>query len=155
MKPAKYLLCLCLIYGCTNGQAQTPDPKLPNGNVRLSFLIFPPFTPLLTVETRTFGNLTLQLETNFTNTHGFNLKYFTKERMNGHYLFVGSAFVESAFLRKDKNITSLPYAGYGYAHRFGTSKTWLFDSRLGIGRTLNADKNGIYPVLKTGIGKTF
>lgn len=75
--------------------------------------------------------------------------------MNGSYLFVGTAFIENDFLRKDKNITFLPYAGYGYAHRFGKDKTWTFDSRLGIGRTTNADNNAIYPVLKTGIGRTF
>lgn len=136
-------------------QAQTTEPKLPIGNIRLSFLIFPPFTPLLTLEMRTFDKLTVQLETNFINTHGLNLKYFINERLNGHFIFVGNAFIESDFLRKDKNITFLPYAGYGYAYRFGKSNAWTFDSRLGFGRTINADNNAIYPVLKTGIGRTF
>lgn len=31
----------------------------------------------------------------------------------------------------------------------------FFDSRIGIGRTINADKNTILPIIKTGIGKTF
>ncbi len=149
------ILMMILVLKCSFLKAQTSDPKLPTVNVRLSLLIFPPLSPLLTFETRTFQNVTVQLETNFVNTHGVNLKYFIKERMNGSYLFVGTAFIENDFLRKDKNITFLPYAGYGYAHRFGKDKTWTFDSRLGIGRTTNADNNAIYPVLKTGIGRTF
>jgi hypothetical protein len=149
------IIFLCLVCMFSKLQAQTNEPKLPIGNIRLSFLIFPPFTPLLTLEMRTFGKLTVQLETNFVNTHGVNLKYFITERMNGHFIFVGNAFIENDFLRKDKNITFLPYAGYGYAHRFGKSNAWTFDSRLGIGRTTNADNNAIYPVLKTGIGRTF
>lgn len=104
---------------------------------------------------RTFDKLTIQLETNFVNTHGVNLKYFIHERMNGHFLFIGTAFVESDFLRKDKNTTFLSYAGYGYAHRFGKKNAWTFDSRLGIGKTTNADNNAIYLVLKTGIGRVF
>jgi hypothetical protein len=151
----KIILFLCLLFAVLKIQAQTNVTKLPTANVRLSFLIFPPFSPLLTVEVRTIGNFTIQAETNFVNTHGINLKYFIKERMNGHFIFVGSAFIESSFLRKDKNITFLPYAGYGYAYRFGKSNAWTFDSRLGIGATTNADKNIILPVLKTGIGRTF
>jgi hypothetical protein len=149
------ILILFFVLKCLFSKAQTSESKLPTVNVRLSFLIFPPFSPLLTLETRTFQNVTVQLETNFVNTHGINLKYFIKERMNGNYLFVGTAFIENDFLRKDKNMTFLPYAGYGYAHRFGKSNVWIFDSRLGIGRTTNADNNAIYPVLKTGIGRTF
>ena len=151
----KAILIFCLLFICTKVQSQTIEPKLPTINIRLSLLVFPPLTPLLTFEVRTIDKLTLQLETNFVNTHGVNLKYFTKERMNGNYLFIGTAFLESDFLRKDKNITFLPYAGYGYAYRFGKTNQWLFDSRLGVGRTLNADKNLILPVLKTGIGRTF
>jgi hypothetical protein len=64
-------------------------------------------------------------------------------------------FIESDYLRKDKQITFLPYAGYGYAHRFGKSKAWIFDTRLGLGQTINADNNTILLVLKTGIGRTF
>lgn len=151
----KTLIFLCLFFSFSSLQAQTNEPKLPVGNVRLSFLVFPPFSPLLTLEMRTFDKLTVQLETNFINIHGVNLKYFINERMNGHFIFVGTAFIESDFLRKDKNTTFLPYAGYGYAYRFGKSNAWTFDNRLGIGRTTNADNNAIYPVLKTGIGRTF
>ena len=151
----KTILTFCLLFVYVKVQSQTTEPKLPTINIRLSFLVFPPLSPLLTFEVRTIDKLTLQLETNFVNTHGVNLKYFTKERMNGNYLFIGTAFLESDFLRKDKNITFLPYAGYGYAYRFGKTNQWVFDSRLGIGRTLNADKNLILPVLKTGIGRTF
>ncbi len=64
-------------------------------------------------------------------------------------------FLKSEYLRKDKSITFLPYVGYGYAHRFGKSNAWIFDSRLGIGKTINADKNTILPVIKTGLGLTF
>ena len=149
------IIFLCLVCTLLKLPAQTNKPKLSIGNIRLSFLIFPPFSPLLTLEMRTIEKVTIQLETNFTNTHGVNLKYFIDERMNGHYIFVGTAFIENAFLRKDKSIAFLPYAGYGYAHRFGKSNAWTFDSRLGIGRTTNADNNGIYPVLKTGVGRIF
>jgi hypothetical protein len=151
----KTVIFVCLFSFFSKLQAQTTETKLPNGNIKLSFLIFPPFTPLLTLEMRTLDKLTIQLETNFINTHGINLKYFINERMNGHFVFVGTAFLESDFLRKDKSITFLPYTGYGYAYRFGKSNAWTFDSRLGIGRTTNADNNLILPVLKTGIGRTF
>ncbi len=149
------ILTVYLVLKLTFLQAQIAENQLTKINARLSFLIFPPFSPLLTLETKTFKNLTLQLETNFVNTHGVNLKYFTKQAMNGSYLFVGTAFVENTFLRKDNQITFLPYTGYGYAYRFGKSKAWTWDSRLGIGQTTNADNNAIYPVLKTGIGRIF
>jgi hypothetical protein len=121
-------------------------------NIRLSFLLFP-FSPLLTLEVRTIGNLTLQGETNFINTHGVNIKYYTTQRMEKSYFFVGSAFVSNATLRADKKSTTLFYAGYGYAHIF--KNNWTFDSRIGIGPTLNADKNSVYPVIKLGAGKRF
>jgi hypothetical protein len=126
----------------------------PTANVRLSFLLFP-FTPLLTVEVRTIGNFTIQAETNFVNTHGANLKYFIKDRMDGDYIFTGIALVENKLLRADIKTTFLPYAGYGYAYRFGNKKQWTFDNRIGIGATTNADKNSVYPVIKTGIGRIF
>lgn len=151
----KTILMYCFVFACLTSQAQISNPKPSNINIRLSFLVFPPFSPLLTFEVKTIENLTLQLESNFVNTHGVNLKYYVSERMNGHYWFVGTAFLKSDYLRKDKNITFLPYAGYGFAHRFGKSNRWTFDSRLGIGGTVNADKNLILPVLKTGIGRTF
>ncbi|MFN0048733.1 MAG: hypothetical protein ACKVOU_06395, partial [Cytophagales bacterium] len=106
-------------------------------------------------EVRTIGNLTLQLETNFINTHGANLKYFIKNRMDGHYAFAGVALVENKLLREDKKITYLPYLGYGYAYRFGNRKEWTFDNRIGLGATTNADNDGIYPIIKTGIGRIF
>jgi hypothetical protein len=151
----KVIIFLSLLLVSIKLHSQSQELKPPLVNVRLSFLVFPPFSPLLTVETGLIKNLTAQVETNFVNTHGINLKYFFEERMKGSYAFVGSAFIESDFLRKDKNITFLPYLGYGYAHRFGASKAWIFDSRLGLGATINADKNTILPVLKTGIGRTF
>jgi hypothetical protein len=149
----KAILC-CLFLHPFIVKAQTIEPKISNANIRLSFLLFP-FSPLLTVEARTLSSITLQVETNFVNTHGVNLKYFLKDRMDGHYLFVGTAFVENTLLRRDRKAAVLPYTGYGYAYRFGKAKTWTFDSRLGIGTTTNVDNNGIYPVIKTGIGRTF
>lgn len=134
--------------------AQTEREIDPIANIRLSFLLFP-FTPLLTVEVRTIGNLTIQLETNFVNTHGANFKYFMKNRMDGHYVFSGIALVENKLLRQDNKITFLPYAGYGYAYRLGNKKQWTFDNRIGIGATTNADRNSVYPVMKTGIGRIF
>jgi hypothetical protein len=151
----KTILLSWLLFSLLKVQAQTNATKLPTANIRLSFLIFPPFTPLLTFEIRTFEKLTVQLETNFISTHGINLKYFMKERMNGHFIFVGLAFIENNFLRKDKKITFLPYAGYGYAYRFGSKNQWTFDNRIGIGATTNADDNSIYPIIKTGIGHVF
>ena len=150
----KIVLFGILMLGLQN-YSQNLEQKIPFANVRLSMLIFPPITPLLTLEIRTFDKITLQLETNFVNTHGVNLKCFLKERMDKDYLFIGTAFVESDFLRKDLKTTFLPYIGYGYAYRFGKNGDWIFDNRIGIGHTLNADKNTIIPVIKTGIGKTF
>ena len=151
----KNLIVLVLLFHYSIISAQLTQQNIPFANVRLSFLVFPPITPLLTLEFRTLNKLTIQLETNFVNTHGVNLKYFTKERMNNDFVFIGTAFVKSDYLRKDLKSTILPYIGYGYAYRFGKSNDWIFDSRIGIGRTINADKNTILPVIKTGIGKTF
>jgi hypothetical protein len=152
---SKIFIISCVLLPLTMLEGQTPNLNLPTINVRFSILLIPPVSPLLTLEMRTFGDLTVQLETNFVNTHGINLKYFIKERMNGHYVFVGTAFVESRFLRKDMASTVLPYLGYGYAHRFGKNSLWTFDNRIGIGRTTNADSNGIYPIIKMGVGKIF
>jgi hypothetical protein len=148
-----------ILTGARNAFAQESPalpalPAPPSFNVRLSFLAFP-LTPLLTVETRTFGNFTVQLETNFINTHGINLKYFVRERMDGAFVFVGSAFVRNVLLRRDAEVAALPYAGFGYALRFGPDRGWDFDSRIGLGRTLDADVNRFYPVVKTGVGRVF
>lgn len=131
-----------------NLSAQESQPVL---NFRLSFLLVP-FTPLMTLEASTIDKFTFQLETNFVDTHGFNIKYFTQAKMKEHYTFVGMAFVKNDLLRDDDNYTYLPYAGYGYAQRFGAKSQWTFDNRIGIGSTLNADRNGIYPIIKTGLG---
>ncbi|SFF59643.1 hypothetical protein [Thermoflexibacter ruber] len=150
----KNLILLVCVFAFHFTKAQTKSDITPSANVRLSFLIFP-FTPLLTVEVRTIGNLTLQFESNFVNTHGANLKYFINNRMDGHYVFMGIALVDNKLLREDGKTTFLPYAGYGYAHRFGHRRQWTFDSRIGIGPTTNADNNSIYPVIKTGVGYLF
>lgn len=147
----KTTLTIVLIFFMLQINAQE---KQPIANVRLSFLLFP-FSPLLTIEAKTVWNLTLQVESNFTHTHGLNVKYYLKETMSESYVFIGTAFVSNDFLRKDLKLTTLPYIGYGYAYRFGHNKAWTFDSRLGVGSTINADKNAVYPVIKTGIGRVF
>jgi hypothetical protein len=110
----KGLILLVLLCGMVNLKAQNNEPFM---NVRLSFLLFP-FSPLMTVEVRTIGNVTVQGETNFIHTHGVNLKYYTTQRMEKSYFFIGSAFVSNALLRADKKPTTLLYGGYGYAHIF-------------------------------------
>jgi hypothetical protein len=101
MRLIVFIFCL---YWFQKGFSQTEKVIHPTANVRLSLLLFP-FTPLLTVEVRTFGNLTIQLESNFVNTHGANLKYFINDRMDGNYVFVGVALVENKLLREDKKTT--------------------------------------------------
>jgi hypothetical protein len=146
----KRALIFTILLGTTVSiKAQNAEPFV---NIRLSFLLFP-FSPLMTLEVRTIGKLTVQGETNFTHTHGVNLKYYTTQRMEKSYFFIGSAFVSNALLRTDKKPTTLLYGGYGYAHIF--KKNWTFDSRIGIGPTLNADKNSVYPVIKLGAGRRF
>lgn len=132
-------------------KAQIESPII---NIRGSFLLFP-FTPLLTVETKVVSKLTFQVETNFKNIHGANLKWFTNKRMDKGYVFSGIAFVKNDRLRDDENYTFLPYVGYGYAYRFGKNNNWIWDSRFGLGRTLNAENNIIVPVIKTGWGRVF
>lgn len=75
--------------------------------------------------------------------------------MNKTYVFTGMAFVEDNLLREDGGETRLPYAGIGVANRFGKKKAFVFDGRIGIGPTLNADNNAVYPVIKLGIGRIF
>jgi len=120
-------------------------------NIRASFLLYPS-SPLLTIEFKTIDKLSIQLESNFNNTHGLNLKYFKNSLMSKDYYFVGLAFVKNNRLREDENTVYLPYMGYGYASRFGSKDQWLFDNRIGIGPSLNADQNIIAPIVKTGIG---
>jgi hypothetical protein len=151
MRPV-FLLLLLFVF--KSGFSQTEKELRSAANIRLSFLLFP-FTPLLTLEVRAIENFTLQFESNFVNTHGANIKYFTTERMNGSYIFAGIALVENKLLREDGKTTFLPYAGWGYAHRFGKTMNWNFDNRFGIGAATNADVNGIYPIIKTGIGRVF
>jgi hypothetical protein len=127
----------------------------PTVSVRLSFLLFPPATPLLTVEVSTFDTVTVQLETNFIDTHGCNLKYFLDSNMDGAYVFGGSALVAKPGLRKDGELTWLPYVGGGYAYRFGSARRWDVDTRFGFGRTVNADSDRALPIVKAGIGYVF
>jgi hypothetical protein len=151
----KKLILFCLAFYPLIIYAQANKLKQSSINLRFSFLLLPAFSPLLTIETRTIAKFTLQVETNFKNIHGINFKYFLKEEMNEHYVFIGTASIASKYLRKDEAFTFLPYLGYGYAYRFGKNNAWIMDSRLGIGQTINADKNIFSPILKTGIGWTF
>lgn len=149
-----FILLIGFCFSLNKSYSQVSHEYIPVANIRLSFLLFP-FTPLVSMEVRTIEKITLQIESNFKNTHGVNLKYFINKRMEEHYFFTGLALVENELLRADKKTTFLPYVGYGYAHRFGSKKKWIFDNRIGMGLTTNADNNSIYPILKTGIGRTF
>ena len=138
------------------GRAQSlpvtaPTPPPPRFNVRLSLLL--PFTPLLTVEARVGGLLTLQGETNFRRVHGLNVRYYLRQSMRGGFVFVGSALVRDVFLRADNRTTVLPYAGYGHAWPLGPH--WTADARAGLGPALNADAPRVYPVVKIGVGRKF
>jgi hypothetical protein len=139
----------CFLLKSITAPAQSTAPVI---NIRLSFLLFP-FSPLLSVECRTVGRLTIQGETNFVHTHGLNLKYYLRSPLERGYVFVGSAFVQNRLLRQDGGSTTLPYAGWGYAHVFGPN--WVFDGRIGLGPTLNADRKAVYPIMKVGVGKRF
>lgn len=151
----RVLTVIVTYFICVNSAfSQTNSIENPTINLRASILLFPT-TPLLTLEVRAIGSFTLQFESNFVNTHGINIKYFLNERMNKSYVFSGIAFVENELLRTDGKATLLPYLGNGYAYRFGNKSNWTFDSRIGIGPTLNADINSVYPVIKTGIGRIF
>ncbi|MEO1434100.1 MAG: hypothetical protein AAFV80_01095 [Bacteroidota bacterium] len=147
----KTIIPVILLLLSLSGRAQDQAFE-PVFNLRVSALLFP-FTPLVTAEVRTVGRLTLQLESNFYRTHGFNIKYYTRSRMSEHFVFVGSAFVTNKLLREDLKTTVLPYTGYGYSYIFGDR--WMLDGRIGIGPTVNADQFGIYPVAKVGIGRQF
>jgi hypothetical protein len=120
-------------------------------NVRLSFLAFPA-TPLLTVEVRVLPHITLQAETNFIGIHGLNLKYFASRDLDGPYVFVGNAWVKHPMLRAEGGYTWLPYTGGGYSMPFGGG-SWVADGRAGLGAALGADRFGIYPVVKVGVGR--
>ncbi len=131
--------------------AAAPPPLVPRVSVRLSLLL--PFTPLLTVEVRAGGALTLQGETNFRRVHGLNVRYYLRQPMRGGFVFVGSALVRDVLLRADNRTTVLPYAGYGHAWPLGPR--WTADARAGLGPALNADAPRVYPVVKIGVGRKF
>ncbi len=133
-------------------RGQLSDAPPPAVSVRLSCLLVP-FTPLLTVEVKAVGPLTLQGETNFGHTHGLNLKWYRWAVMQGGYGFVGAAWVRHSLLRADNRTTWLPYVGGGYAWAFG--RHWAIDARAGLGPAVNADLLRLYPVVKVGAGRRF
>ncbi len=90
----KKLLLFYFSFIMLSTQAQTIKEKQFTANARLSFLLLPAFSPLLTLEMKAIKKSTIQLETNFINTHGLNYKYFFKERMNKHFVFLGTAFLK-------------------------------------------------------------
>lgn len=103
-----------LLFFCGFGlclSAGYAQPASPTVNIRLGVLLFP-FTPLLSIEGRLFGSLTMQGETNFIHTHRLNLKYYLKSPLERDYVFIGSAFVQSRLLRQDGQSTILPYIGW-------------------------------------------
>lgn len=89
----KALIFIVLLLSTVSMKAQNTEPVM---NIRLSFLLFP-FSPLLTLEVRTFGKVALQGETNFVHMHGVNVKYYTTQRMEKNYFFVGSAHTTRHF----------------------------------------------------------
>jgi hypothetical protein len=132
--------------------AQGMEARPPRISVRLSFLVVP-FTPLLTLEARILGPLTLQGETNFARIHGLNVKWYLRKPMQEGYVFVGSALVRSSTLRPNGGSLVLPYAGYGYA--WALRNNWTVDARAGLGPVLRADEFlPVFPVLKVGVGKS-
>ncbi|MEM6726471.1 MAG: hypothetical protein AAF598_20690 [Bacteroidota bacterium] len=147
----KWLFCIGLSFFFLLGKSQQHDFQ-PVFNLRVSALLFP-FTPLVTAEVKTVGPVTLQVESNFRRTHGFNIKWYTEAVMSGHFFFIGSAFVTNELLREDLKTTVLPYAGYGYSHVMG--ERWMLDGRIGFGPAVNADRFAFYPVAKIGIGHQF
>lgn len=147
------LLMLVFLVGLTH-RAQNPAEMPSRVNARLSFLVVP-FSPLLSLEISVVKRLTLQVETNFKNTHGLNMKYYLQNRMQTHYVFVGTAFMQHPELGNKGELALLPYAGYGYALRFGNSRRWIFDSRLGLGALRLDGRLSPFPVLKSGIGITY
>lgn len=151
---ALLIIWMSVAFHCSSW-AQEKTQRKEIGNVRVSALLFPAPTLLLTAEFSIARKFTLQLESNFVHTSGANFKYFLRASMQRSYVFTGIAFVENRLLRKDEKITFLPYIGWGYAHRWGRNKRWTFDTRIGLGSTTNADLNAIYPILKTGIGRIF
>ena len=135
--------------GAAQGMGMAPRP--PRISVRLSFLAVP-FSPLLTLEARMLGPLTLQGETNFARIHGLNLKWYLRKSMQAGYVFAGSALISRSTLRSDGGSLVLPYAGYGYA--WVLKNNWTVDARAGLGPVLRADESvPVFPVLKVGAGK--
>ena len=131
------------------GQQPAREPLV---SVRASVLLFP-VTPLLTLEVKALGPLTLQGETNFGRTHGLNARWYLRPPLRGGYVFVGSAWVRHNRLRQDGRPTVLPYAGCGHAWPLGAR--WTLDARAGLGPALNADVRRVYPVVKVGAGRIF
>ncbi|GEM_PF-2655023 len=151
----KTIITSLFIVICNTVNAQTDfSERRPSINLRVSFLLLPA-TPLITLEALTVNRLSIQLESNFGDTHGINLKYYQNESMNGTYFFTGMAWVEDDLLRENGGFTRLPYGGIGIADRFGRKGHYVFDGRFGIGPTLNADNNSLYPVIKLGVGRIF
>jgi hypothetical protein len=133
---------------------QTTDTHHSSFSIRLTILMVP-VTPLLTMEIKATEKTTIQFESNFVNIHGVNLKYFLNSGMKYDYVFKGLAILKSSDLREDYRVTYLPYVGYGCAYRFGVDNRWDLESRIGIGITANADKNILFPVIKSGLGYVF
>jgi len=134
---------------CAGNAVAQPGSKF---SLRATGLQYPS-TLLLTVEAAVYKSFSFQLETNFTNTHGVNIKYWVKTPLNNAYLFAGNAWVINRELREDLRFAYLTYTGVGYAHRW--RRNWVLDSRFGLGPLWNSDSRGVFPVIKIGVGKSW
>lgn len=146
-----FTLCLLSISHPSFGQNMADPLPHPLINIRASLLLFPP-TPLITTEVQVYRKLSLQLESNFKDTHGFNLKYFKHSLMERDFFFVGLGFITNEALREDEKTVYLPYAGYGYAYRLGGNHQFTWDTRFGLGLLSNADTPTVFPIIKSGLG---
>lgn len=138
-----FLVLVLFQCGCVS-DAQTQ----PRWSIRASILLFP-FSPLLTTECRLGNQLALQCESNFSSTHGVNLKLFSTRCFDSPYVFIGHAWVEDKRLRED-GYSQLTYVGAGTAKIF--SRNWHVDARFGLG-PIWLDKIQIAAVAKVGIGR--
>ena len=143
------LVIFVLSYAPVLGQSM-PDPE--RFSIRSTALLFPSRI-LATVEAALTQRMTLQLESDFTKMHGFNLKYFPHQSFHDVYLFAGNAWISNKRLRKDEDYANITYLGIGYVIHLKSH--WVIDMRGGIGPAWNAVTNSLIPVFKVGIGKTF